>query len=68
MTVRELEELLGKGGRRHMMRAYKTKSYLDQARFKNLNVTPERISAIVESIEQQEKELKSIKTQVKKEL
>ena len=64
MTVRELETLLGAGGRRHLLFAYKTESYLKQARWKNYNVPPERITAVIESINQHEKELKALKKEL----
>lgn len=64
MTFRELEAKLGAGGRRYLLHAYKTKSYLDRARHLNLNVTEERMRAVVEEINQHEKELSKLEKEL----
>ena len=69
MTFRELEATLkqtcGAGARRHLLSAY-TEYYLKTARHKNVTVTPERMRAVVESINQHVKELQALKRALSK--
>lgn len=66
MTFRELEELLGAGGRRHLLHAYKSPENIRGYRKKDLNVTQEKMRLVIESINQHIKELRSTTKELKK--